>query len=53
MDPASQVFADDIDVVGNTTVKVKEDFLKIECAAKNIRLKLNENITKYIKNGAE
>lgn len=41
-------FADDIDIIGDTTVKVKEEFLKIESAAVKIGLKVNESKTKYM-----
>ena len=41
-------FADDIDVVGNTVIMVKELFNKIEGQAEVMGLKINEDKTKYM-----
>lgn len=35
-------FGDDIDIVGNTTVSAKEQFIKLEKAAKEVGLRINE-----------
>jgi hypothetical protein len=40
--------ADDIDIIGRTTRAVKETFLKLEKAAQEIVLTVNESKTKYI-----
>jgi len=39
-------FADDIDIVGNSTVVIKEEFFKLESTAKEVEL--NEIKTKYM-----
>lgn len=41
-------FADDIDIVGNTTIDVKEEFMNLENTAKEVGLRINENKTKYM-----
>lgn len=41
-------YADDLDVVGRSTVNVKEAFIKLEKEAKKMGLKVNEEKTKYM-----
>jgi hypothetical protein len=42
------VYADDIDMIGRTTRAVKETLLKLEKAAQEIGLTVNESKTKYM-----
>jgi hypothetical protein len=50
LDRGNQIlaFADDVDIIGRTTVDVKEAFVPLEEAAKNLGLKINEDKTKYM-----
>ena len=41
-------YADDIDIIGRSPKAVKETFSKLEKAAKNMGLKINEKKTKYM-----
>lgn len=41
-------YTDDIDIIGRSVIKVKEAFLKMEGAAKNLGLMVNERKTKLL-----
>ncbi|PNF28690.1 hypothetical protein B7P43_G07879, partial [Cryptotermes secundus] len=41
-------FADDIDIIGRTQKSMKEAFLNLERAAKEMNLQINQNKTKYM-----
>lgn len=41
-------FADDIDIVGTSTIKVKEQFTRLEKESQKMGLKINEEKTKYM-----
>jgi sorting nexin-29 len=41
-------YADEINIIGQTTTAVKETFLKLEKAAQEIGLRVNESKTKYM-----
>lgn len=41
-------FADDIDIIGNSMDAIKEEFFKLENAAKEVGLRINEIKTKYM-----
>jgi len=41
-------FADDMDIVGNSTIANKEELFKLESAANEVGLRINEIKTKYM-----